>query len=526
MKRVSTLTVLACLMMSLVSVGVSADASEDIPTNAANTGDHASLVAALGHVGLVSALQADGPFTVFAPTDAAFAAAGIDLAAFDNDEANQTLADILLYHVIEGAVDAANVTDGLTVATLNGDNLSFTVTNGTVMAGDATVTTADVVASNGIIHVIDKVLTPPVDEVVPAGPPGEICYNVVTHTIVAGADEAACGAYMYLEDCEMNGQNVTGCYNGVTHALANVSQAVCEGYMWVPPVHLAMTAAATTIHTSLVAALGAAGLVETLSGDTNYTVFAPSDDAFAAAGIDLASFDTEEEIATLSDILLYHVVAGETLSSDLADGTTTVVAANGDELDIVVSADGVTVGGANVTLADVPASNGVIHVIDAVLLPPADEPVDETPDPFEGIDCAVTIGASEVGYEFTQPSVTVAVGETVCWSWEDASMPHNVRQVDGPSSSTYVVNGVNSGAAASTVAFSYTFTEDTTFYYACEPHIGLNMFGQVIVGDGGAAPAAEESSTDSEDTPGFLLTSSLLAFVGAVAVLSRRNTEE
>ena len=89
-----------------------------------------------------------------------------------------------------------------------------------------------------------------------------------------------------------------------------------------------------------------------------------------------------------------------------------------------------------------------------------------------------------------------------------------------------MVNGVNSGAAASTVAFSYTFTEDTTFYYACEPHIGLNMFGQVIVGDGGAAPAAEESSTDSEDTPGFLLTSSLLAFIGAVAVLSRRNTEE
>ena len=133
MKRVSTLTVLACLMMSLVSVGVSADASEDIPTNAANTGDHASLVAALGHVGLVSALQADGPFTVFAPTDAAFAAAGIDLATFDNDEANQTLADILLYHVIEGAVDAANVTDGLTVATLNGDNLSFTVTNGTCL---------------------------------------------------------------------------------------------------------------------------------------------------------------------------------------------------------------------------------------------------------------------------------------------------------------------------------------------------------------------------------------------------------
>ena len=518
MKRVSTLTVLACLLISAVSVGVSADSTEDIPTNAAGTGVHDSLVAALGHAGLVSALQGDGPFTVFAPTDDAFAAAGIDLAAFDNDEANQTLVDILLYHVIEGAVDAANVTDGLTATTLNGANVSFTVTNGSVMVGDANVTTADVIASNGIIHVIDKVLMPPAEPTAPAGPPGEICYNVITHTIVAGADEATCGAYTYLEDFEMNGQNVTGCYNTITHAFANTSQAVCEGYMWVPPVHLAMTAAATTIHTSLVAALGAAGLVETLSGETNYTVFAPSDDAFAAAGIDLASFDTEEELATLSDILLYHVVAGETLSSDLAEGTTTVVAANGDELTIVVSADGVTVGGANVTLADVPASNGVIHVIDAVLMPPADE----TPDPFEGIDCAVTIGAAEVGYEFTQPSVTVAVGETVCWYWEDASMPHNVKEVDGPSSPTYVANGISSGAAANTVAFSHTFSEDTTFYYACEPHIGLNMFGQVIVGDGGSAPAAEEPSTDSEDTPGFLLTSSLLAFIGAVAVLSRR----
>jgi uncharacterized surface protein with fasciclin (FAS1) repeats len=521
MNRATTLLMIACLSLSTITFGVAADETQDIPANAAATGSHESLVAALTHAGLVETLQGDGPFTVFAPTDAAFEAAGIDLAAFDSDEANATLADILLYHVIEGAVDAANVTDGLVATTVNGDNVTFTVTNGTVMINNATVTTADVIASNGIIHVIDTVLTPPQDEApAPQGPPGVICYNVVTHTIVVGADEATCGAYVYLEDYEMNGQNVTGCYNGVTHAFTNTSQAVCEGYMWVPAVNIAMTAAATTLHTSLVAALTAADLVATVSGTENYTVFAPTDEAFAAAGIDLDTFDTDEEIAALADILLYHVVAGTVASADIAAGTSTVTAANGDDLTIVASETGVTVNGATVTIADVPASNGVIHVIDAVLTPPADE----VPGPFDGIDCAVTIGVS-AGYEFTLPSVTINVGETVCWSWEDASMPHNVREVTEAGSSTYVENGVSSGAAATTVAFHHTFNEDTSFYYACEPHVALNMFGEVIVGDGGPEPAAEESTATSEDTPGFLVSTGLLAFVGAAALMGRQRRE-
>ena len=96
------------------------------------------------------------------------------------------------------------------------------------------------------------------------------------------------------------------------------------GLMWTPAVDIATTAQATTIHTALVAALVAADLVETLSGETEYTVFAPSDEAFAAAGIDLDTFDTPEEIAVLSDILLYHVVAGTTQSTDLAVGANTV----------------------------------------------------------------------------------------------------------------------------------------------------------------------------------------------------------
>ena len=89
---------------------------------------------------------------------------GIDLAALDNEDGKAALTDILTYHVYAGAVQSSAVTDGMTVTMVNGDDATFTVTDGTVKIGDATVTLADVIASNGVIHVIDKVLTPPVNE--------------------------------------------------------------------------------------------------------------------------------------------------------------------------------------------------------------------------------------------------------------------------------------------------------------------------------------------------------------------------
>ena len=142
----------ACLLTMPVAM---ADSNEDIPTNATNTGVHDVLVDALVKADLVSTLQGDGPFTVFAPTDQAFTDAGIDLSTFDTDEEIAVLTDILLYHVYTAsAVYAADVTDGLTVAMANGDDASFTVTDGTVMIGDATVTTPDVMASNlSLIHI-------------------------------------------------------------------------------------------------------------------------------------------------------------------------------------------------------------------------------------------------------------------------------------------------------------------------------------------------------------------------------------
>ncbi|MGB0726469.1 MAG: fasciclin domain-containing protein, partial [Candidatus Poseidoniaceae archaeon] len=199
-------------------------------------------------------------------------------------------------------VPSSAVTECMSADAVNGQPLAFTV-DGTVMVNDATVTTADVNTSNGIIHVIDKVLTP------------------------------------------------TDAHNDI-----------------------ARTAGCTGVHTSLVAALIQAELVATLQGEGPFTVFAPTDEAFAAAGIDLAALDTEEGKATLTDILLYHVHAGSVMAADLSNGLA-VEMVNGDNTTV---GDGAVLNGANITLADVKAANGVIHVIDMVLMPPADEVEDTT----------------------------------------------------------------------------------------------------------------------------------------------------
>ena len=112
--------------MTTLPLNATAAETDDIPTNAAATGVHDSLVAALAHADLVTTLEGTGPFTVFAPTDAAFAAAGINLEDFDTAEENATLSDILLYHVYSGAVASSDVTDGLTVSMVNGDDATFT----------------------------------------------------------------------------------------------------------------------------------------------------------------------------------------------------------------------------------------------------------------------------------------------------------------------------------------------------------------------------------------------------------------
>ena len=127
-------------------------------------------------------------------------------------------------------------------------------------------------------------------------------------------------------------------------------------------------ASADATFSTLVAAVSAAGLVETLSGTGPFTVFAPTNDAFAAlpAGV-LDALLLPENKAVLTQILTYHVVAAKVMAADVTDGDVATVEGQTIKLS---TADGVTVNGATVVAADVAASNGVIHAIDAVILPP------------------------------------------------------------------------------------------------------------------------------------------------------------
>ncbi|NJN29158.1 MAG: fasciclin domain-containing protein [Synechococcales cyanobacterium RM1_1_8] len=133
------------------------------------------------------------------------------------------------------------------------------------------------------------------------------------------------------------------------------------------------TAIANGSFNTLVAAVQAADLVDTLNGPGPFTVFAPTDEAFAAlpAGV-LDKLLLPENQAVLAQILTYHVVAGNVPASAVTTGP--VPSVEGKDLDLVADAGAVSVNGANVVQADVAASNGVIHVIDAVLLPPGLDP--------------------------------------------------------------------------------------------------------------------------------------------------------
>lgn len=144
--------------------GETAEAPGTIVDVAASTDGFATLVAAVQAAGLVETLSGEGPFTVFAPTDDAFAAAleSLGLTADELLADTETLTSILTYHVVAGEVPSSDVVtlDGQSVATVNGAEITITVDGDTVQVDDATVTAVDVEASNGVIHVIDTVLLP------------------------------------------------------------------------------------------------------------------------------------------------------------------------------------------------------------------------------------------------------------------------------------------------------------------------------------------------------------------------------
>ena len=157
MIRKFTAAATAALMIATPALAGSMD--KDIVDTAAAAGSFNTLLAAATAAGLVDTLKGDGPFTVFAPTDDAFAALpeGTVEALLADPEA---LAGILTYHVVPGAVMSTELVDDMKAGTVNGAEITIDLDNG-VMVNDATVVAADVEASNGVIHVIDKVILPP-----------------------------------------------------------------------------------------------------------------------------------------------------------------------------------------------------------------------------------------------------------------------------------------------------------------------------------------------------------------------------
>ena len=307
MKKQSLMYRLIILMvLPLFFVACDKDEDENQPQQsiveiAAADAQFSTLVTALTRVNLVSVLEGAGPFTVFAPTNDAFTALGVDLATISDDD----LSEILLYHVLGGKVTSDLIQEGQTyvstAAETGPDNaqLSSLVekTNGAVkINGSINVTTADVDATNGVIHIVDAVIMP---------------LDVVGH------------------------------------------------------------AAANSSFSELVGALGAADgdLVNVLKTAGPFTVFAPVDDAFTAIASTVAGLST----AQLAKVLTYHVTAGNVLSTDLTDNmvvptvnTPTTFTVNlGTPVTITDGNGGVS----NVLFTDVQATNGVIHVLEKVLIP-------------------------------------------------------------------------------------------------------------------------------------------------------------
>ena len=161
MKKILSIGLVLLLAVSLSGIGFSHNHSKDIVDTAIEAEGFETLVAAVIAADLVDALRGEGPFTVFAPTDEAFAAlpeGTLESLLADPD----TLAQILLYHVVSGAVPAETVLgmDGAEVETLQGQSITVRISDGSVWINDAQVIVTDIEASNGIIHVINAVILP------------------------------------------------------------------------------------------------------------------------------------------------------------------------------------------------------------------------------------------------------------------------------------------------------------------------------------------------------------------------------
>ncbi len=428
-RLIPTSRALRALVIPVLAVGLAAcddddsgttpDARPDIAELASSSAELSTLVTALQTAGLVEALQADGPFTVFAPRDAAFEALGsTTVSALLAEDNRAALTDLLTYHVVSGRFTAAELAGGAVLPTLAGKSLRVEGGGGVSVDG-AAVVTADLEAGNGIVHVIDAVLvnglngvqraalTPEVSTLVAAleasglahplagpGPftifapvnaafdaldvdallaDGDLLDRVLRYHVVPGEVRAA-----DLEDGQtlttLEGSRVTvdldsgASINGASVIAADIGVGngvihLIDGVL-LESLDIVERASLTPDVATLVAAVGAADLAGVLSGPGPFTVFAPVNDAFA--DVDVATLLEPGNRGLLQDILTYHVIPGEVRAADLVDGAAVGTVEGGT---VTIDLDGgPKVNGAKIVATDIETDNGVIHLIDGVLL--------------------------------------------------------------------------------------------------------------------------------------------------------------
>jgi transforming growth factor-beta-induced protein len=292
-------------------------------------------------------------YTVFAPTDAAFTALLEQLGVTAEDLLADTalLNEVLSYHVVPGEFVAEEVValNGSYLGTiLPGEALMIMVEGETVMVNASNVVTADVQASNGVVHVIDAVLVPAADEEMAEG------------DMMATEEAMATEEMMATEE-------------------AMATEEMMEEAGTIADIVVGSTTAETPEFTVLLAAVQAAdpSVLAILSGTSGpFTVFAPTDAAFAAL-LEELGVTAEELLANtelLNTVLSYHVVPGEFYAADFVgflgeeEGVSFATLANAP-----VTFNGTAINASNLVTTDIAASNGVVHVIDAVLVPAAGE---------------------------------------------------------------------------------------------------------------------------------------------------------
>jgi uncharacterized surface protein with fasciclin (FAS1) repeats len=314
-------------------------ADDPTATAASNNPALSTLVAAVTAAGLGDTLNSAGPFTVFAPINSAFEK--IPKGDLDKVLANKdVLTSILTYHVVEGKMSSADLAEAGTLTTVNGAELEIAKDGDTLtINGDAAkVVCQDVPTANATVYLIDSVLMPPADDTMTSTPASAAGAAMMTPS------GPACGSV------PTSGE---GSFAGMAD----------------DPV--ATAASNNPALSTLVAAVKAAGLVDTLNTEGPLTVFAPINSAFEkipAADLDKVLADKD----LLTSILAYHVIPQQLSSTDLAKGVT-LPTVNGADLTVAKDGDTLTINGtaAKVVCQDIPTANATVYLIDSVLVPPA-----------------------------------------------------------------------------------------------------------------------------------------------------------